>query len=160
MQRLDLEERSLSTLRNERIKAYSTLARLTKAIWLEVPGDPLPVVYEALSQVEILSDDPKIKEVAEELVDTWASAWEAANAARLRGASPFDAPGLRNAEDQLVPLRNAFIEHAKAEIKAEAPSREGMPESTPQEGRGGPKSGLERPQSEAPRRPLWRRLFR
>ncbi len=117
MQRLELEERRLSTLRNERIKAYSTLARLTKSIWFEAPEYPLPALYEALSQVEILAGDPELKAAAEGLVDKWASAWEAAYEARLKGDSAFAAPGFEEAEAQLIPLRNTFIERAKKELQ-------------------------------------------
>ncbi len=112
MKEAELEAQRTLRLRDERIKAYSTLARLTKAIWLDAPGDLLPIVYEALSEVEILADDPKLKETAEKLVDTWATAWESASEARLGGAgqlsSPFDAPGYRNVEYLLRNLRNAF----------------------------------------------------
>jgi hypothetical protein len=138
-----LEERSLSTLRDERIEAYSTLARLTKTMALEAPEDPLPAVYEALSQVEILTQDPKLREIGEELVDTWAGAWRSAHGAHLEGASPlespFDAPGYRNREGLLRGLRNAFVERAKNEIGVGTSSREEVSEgSTPGEALSGP----------------------
>ncbi len=123
LKELELDATRESRFREERIKAYSTLARLTKTMSLEAPEDPLPAVYEALSQVEILAQDPKLREIGEELVDTWAGAWRSAHGAHLEGVgpleSPFDTPGYRNREGLISALRNAFIDLAKNELGVE-----------------------------------------
>lgn len=51
---------------------------------LEVQEGPLPALYEALAQVEIVCHTPGPREAAEELVETWASVCEAAQKTMAR----------------------------------------------------------------------------
>ncbi|MDQ3913145.1 MAG: hypothetical protein M3305_15520, partial [Actinomycetota bacterium] len=60
MQRLEIEERRWSTLRDERTRAYSTLARLMAT----AAGEPEPVreLSDAHSEIELLTDDDRVGE--------------------------------------------------------------------------------------------------
>jgi hypothetical protein len=60
MQQLKIEERRWSTLRDERIRAYATLARLTKRVDESVENPELPAVVEAHSEVGLLAENPKL----------------------------------------------------------------------------------------------------
>jgi hypothetical protein len=116
MQQLKIEERRWSTLRDERIRAYATLARLTKRVDESVENPELPAVVEAHSAVGLLAENPKLREVAEDLVRTWEGAWMSVRDA-IDAGNPdlYDAPGYKNARDR---LRTAFIEPAKDKIGA------------------------------------------
>jgi hypothetical protein len=41
-----------------------------------VENPELPAVVEAHSEVELLAENPKLREVAEDLVRTWEGAWQ------------------------------------------------------------------------------------
>jgi hypothetical protein len=127
-QQREHEERFRSRLREERIRAYATLARLTKRVDVSVEEPELPAVAEAHSEVELLAENPKLREVSDELFQTWESAWRSV---RNAGApDPYDVPGFKNVRGLLDGLREAFIELAKDEIGVKTLSREEPPEGS------------------------------
>jgi hypothetical protein len=84
-------------LNKERRQAYETLSKLTKGMDFQNP-QPVHEVLEAHAQVEILSGNPKLLEVADKLVRTWTGAWESARNAHEAGEPyyPHDTPGQRD----------------------------------------------------------------
>jgi hypothetical protein len=60
-------------LNKERRQTYETLSKLTKVMDFQNP-QAIPEVLEAHAQVEILSGNPKLLEVADKLVRTWTGA--------------------------------------------------------------------------------------
>jgi hypothetical protein len=60
-------------LNKERRQAYETLSKLTNVMDFQNP-QAVPEVLEAHTQVEILSGNPKLLEVADKLVRTWTGA--------------------------------------------------------------------------------------
>ena len=85
-------------LNKERRQTYETLPKLTKVMDFQNP-QAIPEVLEAHAQVEILSGNPKLLEVADKLVRTWtAGAWESARNSHEAGEPyyPYDTPGHRD----------------------------------------------------------------
>ncbi len=127
MQRLELEERRWTTLREDRIRAYSALARLTGTV---AAGGPHPVreLSEAHSEIELLTDDARVREAADMLVQAAGHAWQTARNAHDAGAdNPYGTPQFEITRKLLDARRRAFIEFAKEEVAPRALSREEVP---------------------------------
>jgi hypothetical protein len=123
MQQLEIEEQRWSTLREERLRAYSTMARLTKAVEAENP-DPAPALAEAHSEIEMLADNPELTKVAAVLLQTWGTAWEHARGALDRGVEdPYGTTEFKALRDLLDGHRTTFIRLARDELQAKPLSR-------------------------------------
>jgi hypothetical protein len=81
----ELEEHRMTRLREERLRAYSTFARLTKTVEAENPT-PGPALAEAHSEIEMLTDNPELRTAAAVLLQAWGEAWNIARAELERGA--------------------------------------------------------------------------
>lgn len=116
LQRTELEGQRIAKLREERLKAYSSFARLTKTVDYKNESPAAPLV-EAHSEIEILADNPELRKAADSLLETWVSAWESASSAHKAGSpNPFQTPGFKNRKGLLHAHREAFIEFAKEEL--------------------------------------------
>lgn len=117
-------------LNRERRQAYETLSKLTKVMDFQNP-QAVHEVLEAHAQVENLSGNSKLLEVADKLVRTRTGAWESARNAHEAGEPyyPYDTPGHRAQEALLPGHRAAFRNHTREGIGAkegkalESPSR-------------------------------------
>jgi hypothetical protein len=128
MQQLELEERRLSTLREERLRAYSTMARLTKIVDAENP-DPAPDLAEAHSEIEMLTDNPELTTAAAVLMQAWGDAWDRARAALEAGAeNPYGSSEFKTLKELLDRHRTTFIRLARDEMKVEPPSHSELAE--------------------------------
>jgi hypothetical protein len=124
-QQREHEERLMSKLREERLRAYATFARLTKTVEDE-RGDPSPMLAraEAHSEIEMLTDNPKLKTVADAILQLWIEVWQLVKGAREDGvADPYAEPGIREKWAHLDSDRNTFIRLAKDEVQLKPPSR-------------------------------------
>jgi hypothetical protein len=116
MKAVELEGQRMSKLREERLKAYSTFARLTKSVDAANPS-PAPPLVEAHSEIEMLAENPELRKAADGLLQTWVSAWQSARNALNAGAeNPYNAPGFKNHRKSLDAQRSAFIQLAKEEL--------------------------------------------
>jgi 3-methyladenine DNA glycosylase AlkD len=107
-----------SEIAKERHQVYASLAMVTKGTDYK-NFDALVKVHETHAQVEILSQNPKVLEAADDLVRTWSQAWHSARYAYEEGAQdPFDAPEVQNELDLKRTLRAAYIARVKEEINA------------------------------------------
>jgi hypothetical protein len=146
----ELEERRWATLRDERIRAYAALARLTKQVNVSASQPELPAVAEAHSEVELLADNPNLRQVADDLFFTWEGAWRSVRRAIDAGEpDPYNMSGYKNVRELLRGLWAAFIELAREEIKA-TPREETTQGSTTTDA----SAGAQKP---AQRRPWWER---
>lgn len=104
-------------LRDERLKAYSHLARVTNSVNAEDdPKQRLVDVSEAMSEVELLADDEELVRRARNLADAWTSALDEAQKEWDRGnAEPFEVEKVASAMDRGKASRKAFLDLAKAE---------------------------------------------
>jgi len=143
IQRLEIEERRWSTLREERLRAYSTFARLTKTVDAENPS-PAPALAEAHSEIEMLTDNPELTTAAAVLLQRWGVAWERSRKALEAGAeNPYGMPEFQTLRDELDSRRTIFLRLARAEVAPKALRRKEPPEvATPAEPRPGPERGL------------------
>ena len=92
MQRLEIEERRWSTLRDERTRAYSTLARLMATAAAGAP-EPVRELSDAHSEIELLTDDDRVGEAAGELVQVVRQAWLTARNSHDSGVeNPYATP--------------------------------------------------------------------
>jgi hypothetical protein len=107
-------------LGNERRQAYATLAQLTARPMDISNPEVLSEVYEAYEMVEILSEDERVLEAADELVRTWSEAWSNGNRAVAEAAEgdlhPFYTPQFQSQADQVADLRADFVASAREEI--------------------------------------------
>jgi len=84
LQRAELEDRRLSRLREDRLKAYSTLARLTKVVEAEEEY-PHKAIAEAHSEIELLTDNRPLQEAAWKVFQASADAWQVGRTAFDKG---------------------------------------------------------------------------
>jgi hypothetical protein len=121
-------------LSNERRQAYATLARLTVRPMDISNPEVLSEVYEAYEMAEILSEDERVLEAADELVRTWSEVWGSANRAEGEAAEedphPFYTPQFQSQADRMPDLRAAFIARAREEIGVKKKTRLEPPRST------------------------------
>lgn len=116
MQRLEIEERRWSTLRDERTRAYSTLARLMATA---AAGEPEPVreLSDAHSEIELLTDDDRVGEAAGELVQVVRQAWLTARNSHDSGVeNPYATPQFETTRKLEDAHRRAFIQLAKENV--------------------------------------------
>jgi len=85
-QEREIEERRWATLREERIRAYATMARLTKTMNPEAEEDPVPALAEAHSEIGMLAGDRQLKAYADALLGDWIPLWEVVQREGRRGA--------------------------------------------------------------------------
>jgi hypothetical protein len=116
-----LEDRRLSKLREDRLKAYATLARVTKMV--EAP-DPLQVrdLAEAHSEIELLTDEQPLRDAADRLVQASGQARQKAGQARKVGRNPYQTPEVKHAKETLDNCRSEFIQLAKEELQGQKQS--------------------------------------
>ena len=114
-QRLEMEERRLATLREDRMRAYSELARKTKAL-RPTPHEEAGDLVEILSEIELLTDDPRLLEVAGELVGKAGRARIASWKLQERNEGTIEE--LQAAADEVTECRTRFIRAAKEELGA------------------------------------------
>ncbi len=137
----ELEEGRMTTLRAERLRAYSTLARLTKSAKVE-DEDPVPALAEAHSEIEMLTDDPKLKTSSDVLLQTWIDVWQTTRRASDRGAhDPFAEPDFKIKWDLMDAHRNNFIRLAKQELGAGSSQPRGGAQGAPELAEGSTPSG-------------------
>jgi hypothetical protein len=122
MQRGELEDRRLSRLREDRLRSYSTLARLSKVI------EPTPAersasdLAEVLADIELLTDDPRLLKTAGELVAATAltrmAAWRnnRNEATQEQVDSAMDT--LKKCRVEFNRLAKEEVESAKEELEA------------------------------------------
>jgi hypothetical protein len=119
----ELEEHRMTRLREERLRAYSTFARLTKTVEAENPT-PGPALAEAHSEIEMLTDNPELRTAAAVLLQAWGEAWNIARAELERGAdNPYGAPDFMMYRDLLDGHRTTFLRLARDELQAKPLSR-------------------------------------
>jgi hypothetical protein len=113
-QRLE-HERTLK-LREDRLKAYATMARVTKAIVASPPNEDTDL-GEAHAEIELVTDDQELVNIGSELVKASASArqvlWELE---KLNTQDPWQEPKMRVAKQRLEKERAQFIERAKKDL--------------------------------------------
>ncbi len=113
----ELEEQRITKLREERLKAYATFARLTKIVDARDPS-PGPALAEAHSEIEMLSDNPELPTAAAVLMSTWGAAWEYTREELERGVmDPYGTAEFKTLRDRLDGLRTTFIRLARDEVK-------------------------------------------
>ena len=121
-------------LNSERRQAYATLAQLTARPMDVSNPEVLSEVYEAYEMAEILSEDERVLEAADELVRMWSEAWGSANRAVAEAAEgdphPFYTPQFQSQVDRLPDLRSAFVARAREEIGVKQKKRLEPPRST------------------------------
>ena len=121
-------------LGNERRQAYATLAQLTVRPMDVSNPDVLSEVYEAYEMVEILCEDERVLEAADELVRTLSEAWSSANRALAEATEedphPFYTPQFQSQADRIADLRADFVARAREEIGVKKKTRLEPPRST------------------------------
>jgi hypothetical protein len=94
----------------------------------------LSEVYEAYEMVEILSEDERVLEAADELVRTWSEAWTSGNRAVAEAAEedphPFYTPQFQRQADRIADLQADFVERAREEIGVKKKKRLEPPRSS------------------------------
>jgi hypothetical protein len=112
LQRAELEAQRLSRLREDRLQAYSTMARVTKVI-RPAPPEKIADLVEILSEIELLTDDPQLFETAGKLValagDTRMTAWR-----RQEGRATQKE--VERTKKELTECRREFVRLAKEEL--------------------------------------------
>jgi len=137
-QEREIEERRWATLRDERLRAYSTFARLTKMVDAKNPS-PETALGEAHSEIEMLTDNAELILAATILLQEWGEAWESAQRVIEEGEeSPYSTAEFINFRNRLDSRRTVFMRLAKDETQPPVPPR---------------------PSQESVQRPWWRRLF-
>jgi hypothetical protein len=132
-QEREIEERRWATLREERIRAYATMARLTKTMNPEAEEDPVPALAEAHSEIEMLTDDHQLKVYADALLGDWKALWKFVQEAREQGVeNPTGMSGFKVKWDLIDYNRDAFIKRAKAETKPPSRPRQRPGRTAPQ----------------------------
>lgn len=126
----EIEEGRMTRQREDRLRAYSTLARLTNQVNAEEQA-PVIEVSGALSEIEILTDNPELKRASDALVGAWEAAWQSAFDAFHAGAKdPHDPKLMRVAKER----RTTFIRLVKEEITPKVQAhQEPTQGSTPEE---------------------------
>jgi hypothetical protein len=123
-QEREIEERRWATLREERIRAYATMARLTKTVEPEVE-DPVPALAEAHSEIEMLTDDPQLRTRADVLLQLWIDVWQSVKKARNEGVeNPYDVQEIKIKWNLMDGHRTTFIQLAKDETKPPRPRQQ------------------------------------
>jgi flagellar biosynthesis/type III secretory pathway M-ring protein FliF/YscJ len=74
-QEREIEERRWATLWEERLRAYSTFARLTKIVDPKNPS-PQAALGDARSEIEMLADNSELLQAAAMVLRDWGHAWE------------------------------------------------------------------------------------
>lgn len=110
--RLDHERKM--KLRDDRQKAYATMARITKH--MEVP-EPYEIgdLADTHSEIEILTEDPRVLEAAEQLLHA-ASEARQARAHRNERENVLTKRWFEEAKEKLDQRRNEFINLARKEL--------------------------------------------
>jgi hypothetical protein len=127
-QEREIEERRWATLRDERLRAYSTFARLTKMVDAKNPS-PETALGEAHSEIEMLTANPELILAATILLQEWGEAWEYVQRVIEEGEeNPYSTAEFINFRNRLDGRRTVFMRLAKDETKPPAPTR------PPQEG--------------------------
>ncbi len=116
-QEREIEERRWATLREERLRAYSTFARLTKRVDARNPS-PEKELAEAHSEIEMLTDNAELILAATILLRDWGEAWEhGRRAIEEGGEEPYSTAEFINMRDRLDGRRTVFMRLAKDETK-------------------------------------------
>jgi hypothetical protein len=112
MQLVELEAQRLSKLREDRLQAYSTMARRTKVIEPTRPPKVADLV-ETLSEIELLTDDPQLLETAGKLVPLAERTRAAAQEHQEGRKTPAE---VERTLDELTECRREFIRLTKEEL--------------------------------------------
>ncbi len=110
-----MEDRRLTKLREDRLRAYSELARVTKVLRPTAHGEAGDLV-EVLSEIELLTDDPQLLKIAAELVSKAELVRIAAWKLHERGEGTVE--GINAASAEVSELRKRYMEAAKKELDA------------------------------------------
>ena len=100
--------------RDDRQKAYATMARITKNMEVSEPYE-IGDLADTHSEVEILTEDPRILEAAEQLLYA-ASEARQARAHRNERENVHTKRWFDEAKDKLDQRRNGFIDLARKEL--------------------------------------------
>jgi hypothetical protein len=110
-------ERALR-LRDDRLRAYAALARLTNSV---AAHEPLKTreFSEAYSEIEMLTDSAQLKEAANRLLEATVEAWHTArNTVEQGGGDPYGTPQYNVVRNRLEECRRDFIRLAQEELNA------------------------------------------
>ena len=122
-QEREIEERRWATLREERLRAYLTFARLTKMVDAKNPS-PETALGEAHSEIEMLTDNADLILAATMLLRDWGEAWEyGRRVIEEGGENPYSTAEFINVRNRLDGRRTAFMQLAKYETKPPAIAR-------------------------------------
>ncbi len=113
-----LEHERQMKIREERLRAYATLARLTKSVEATEPYQSKDVA-EAHSEIEMLTDNSKLKVAADRLLGDALRWRKKARDWYIEGAeNPYSHPEVVHARETTDRARNEFIRLAKEELRS------------------------------------------
>lgn len=112
MQLGEFEAQRLSKLREDRLQAYSTLARLTKVIQ-PAQTEKVTDLVEILSEIELLADDPQLFKTAGKVAGLVARTSYELNKFNQGRTTQAE---VDSARDELNECRREFIRLAKEEL--------------------------------------------
>ena len=118
-QEMEIEERRWATLREERLRAYSTFARLTKMVDAKNPS-PEKELAEAHSEIEMLTDNAELILAATILLRDWGEAWEYGRRVIEEEENPYSTEEFVSMRDRLDGRRTVFMRLAKDDTKLPA----------------------------------------